>query len=139
MKRRILVLLLALLLLLLCSCGHKHSYAGGYSSDENYHWNECSCGDKTGMEQHSWNAGSVTVKPTVDSEGERTYTCTVCRAQKTEKIDKIEADHAHSYDNLVYDESGHWYECVCGEKSSVSAHTWDDGVVTKEPTDTTYG
>ena len=139
MKRRILVLLLVLLLALLCSCGHKHSYADSYSSDENYHWNECSCGDKTGMEQHSWNAGSVTVKPTVDSEGEKTYTCTVCRAQKTEKIDKLEADHAHSYDNFVYDENSHWYECICGEKNGVSAHVWDSGVITKEPTDTEYG
>ena len=139
MKRRILVLLLALLLLLLCSCGHKHSHADSYSSDENYHWNECSCGDKKDMEQHSWNAGSVTLKPTATSEGERTYTCTVCRAQKTEKIDKLEEDHAHSYDNLVFDENSHWYECVCGEKSGVSAHAWDDGVITKEPTDTAYG
>ena len=49
MKRRILVLLLALLLLLLCSCGHKHSYAGGYSSDENYHWKECSCEEKIAL------------------------------------------------------------------------------------------
>lgn len=139
MKRRILVLLLVLLLTLLCSCGHKHSHADSYSSDENYHWNECSCGDKAGVEQHSWNAGSVTVKPTADSEGERTYTCTVCRAQKTEKIDKLDEDHVHSYDNLVYDENRHWNECICGKKNGSSSHKWDDGVITKEPTETEHG
>lgn len=40
---------------------------------------------------HSWNDGVVTLEPTVDSEGVKTYTCTVCQTTKTESIDKLTA------------------------------------------------
>ena len=38
---------------------------------------------------HSWDNGSVTKEPTANSEGEKTYTCTVCKITKTEKIPKL--------------------------------------------------
>lgn len=39
--------------------------------------------------EHSWDNGSITKKPTADSEGKKTYTCTVCRTTKTEEIAKL--------------------------------------------------
>ena len=38
---------------------------------------------------HKWDEGVVTTAPTVDSEGIRTYTCTVCNTQKNESIAKL--------------------------------------------------
>lgn len=38
---------------------------------------------KTAETAHTWNAGEVTKKPTFTTEGEKTYTCTVCQATKT--------------------------------------------------------
>ena len=122
MKAKALILILALMLILLCSCGHKHKYADSYSSDDNYHWYECDCGDKSEMAQHTWNNGSITVKPTADSDGERVYTCTACRAQKAEKISPTGTDHTHIYDVIHSDDDGHWFECACGDITEKTAN-----------------
>lgn len=68
-----------------------------------------------------------------------TFTCTVCRAEKTEKLDKLTADHTHTYDVLNSDEYHHWNECVCGEQGEKAAHSWDEGTVVKEATETETG
>ena len=39
---------------------------------------------------HQWNDGVITVEPTVDAEGEKTFTCTVCKETKTEPIAKLD-------------------------------------------------
>lgn len=41
---------------------------------------------------HTWDEGNVTRAPTVEAEGERTYTCTVCGATMTEPIPKLSFD-----------------------------------------------
>ena len=38
---------------------------------------------------HSWDEGKITKEPTVDAEGEKTYTCTVCKETRTEPIEKL--------------------------------------------------
>ena len=140
MKNRIIVLILALILLTLAfsSCNkeeaHTHNFSSDFSTDEVYHWNACQCGEKNGYDQHSWNSGVVTLKPTTESEGERTFTCSVCRYQKVEKIDKLTAEHTHIYDIIGSDENGHWNECLCGEKEALSEHSFDEGVITTYPT-----
>lgn len=43
--------------------------------------------------------------------------------------------HEHSFSSSwKSDEVGHWKECECGEIGDKSAHSFDDGKVTKEPT-----
>ena len=39
--------------------------------------------------EHSYDEGVITVEPTEETEGEMTYTCTVCGETKTETIDKL--------------------------------------------------
>ena len=39
---------------------------------------------------HEWNDGEVTLEPTVEAEGEMTYTCLRCGETKTEAIPKLE-------------------------------------------------
>jgi len=41
---------------------------------------------------HKWNNGKVTKEPTVDAEGEKTYTCEVCEETKVEKLEKLPAE-----------------------------------------------
>ena len=38
---------------------------------------------------HKWNAGVVTVQPTIAKEGVMTFTCAVCKAVKTEAVAKL--------------------------------------------------
>ncbi len=147
MKYRILILLLVILVSVFCSCDkifnkndHTHDFSDTFSHDDTHHWYECGgCEEKDGYEQHSWNKGVVTLQPTIESEGERIFTCSVCRAQKTQKIDKLTEDHLHTYDILNSDDNHHWYECVCGEKDSSAEHKWDDGVITTNPTEDSDG
>ncbi len=136
MKYSLLVLVLILAMAVCSSCNlfHKHEFSGSYSYDEMNHWYECECGEKADVAEHSWNKGVVTVKPTTESEGERTFTCTVCRGKRTESIDKLEQGHVHSYTTLNYDDSYHWNECECGEADERVAHTFDGGVITTQPT-----
>jgi hypothetical protein len=37
------------------STSHTHSYSATWSYNATQHWHECSCGDKTGVANHSWN------------------------------------------------------------------------------------
>lgn len=142
MKNKILIFILILSIALLSSCDfllHTHEFSSEYSSDETHHWHECGCGEKEGYAEHSWNKGVVTLKPTSESEGERTYTCSVCRAKRIEKIEKLPAGHVHVFDKVNNDETTHWNECSCGERSNTSGHEWDSGVVTKNPTTESEG
>ena len=128
MKIRIITLILVILLVALCSCNnHTHSFSGSYSYDEANHWHECSCGEKSNVEAHTWNNGAVNLHPTIDSEGQMTFTCTVCREKKVEAIDKLQPGHTHEYTVTNFDEDNHWNECVCGEKGEKSSHRFDSG------------
>ena len=73
---------------------------------------------------HTWNAGVITTAATCTTAGEKLFTCTGCKATRTEVIAAL----GHDFDSDgVYDgkdAENHWYLCNrgCGEKS-VSAHT----------------
>lgn len=47
---------------------------------------------------HTWDEGVVTTEPTGETEGVRTYTCTVCGGTKTETIPAASADEKNGYD-----------------------------------------
>ena len=82
---------------------HQHTFATTYSKDETYHWYAATCEHENEVkdkQEHVWNDGEVTMKPTVEEKGEKTYTCSVCDAVKTEEIDaygyrEIEVDYAN--------------------------------------------
>ena len=91
MKIRILALLM-IAVMLLSSCNlfggeaHTHSFADSYSSNETHHWYACSCGEKDGFAEHAWNNGVVTIIPTPDSDGIKTFTCMECGRKMAQKI-----------------------------------------------------
>ena len=57
---------------------HTHSYSEEWKSDENGHWHECSCGDKSGYEKHTHEAFAAK-EPTCTEDGCTSgEECSVC-------------------------------------------------------------
>ncbi len=121
---------------------HTHSLSVDYSKDETGHWHACSgCTEKVDFEAHTEDSGTVTVQPTETTEGIRVYSCTVCGyVIRTETIPALASEHTHSYGTAwKYDITNHWHECSCGEKTDISQHISNGGVITVPPTATTTG
>lgn len=102
----IITLMLTLVLFASCDKGGTHNYSEEWSNNETHHWHACAdkgCKEITDKAEHSWNGGSVTVEPTTEKEGAMVYTCTVCRKEKTEKIDKLVAEKEYT---ITFDSKG---------------------------------
>ncbi len=102
----VLMLVLSLSVLTACNKDGKHNFAEEWSNDETYHWHACAdkdCKEIKDKAEHSWNGGNVTVEPTTEKEGAMVYTCTVCRREKTEKIDKLVAETEYT---ITFDSKG---------------------------------
>ena len=69
-----------------------HNYGEWTKADDKKHQRVCK-NDSTHVEKedHKWDQGKVTKAATTDTEGVKTYTCTVCHATKEEKIAKLPA------------------------------------------------
>ena len=110
--------------------------------DENGHWNPClrtGCEEHLNAAAHTFDNGVVTTEPTENSEGVKTYTCETCGYQKTKSIPKL--GHTPSAE-WSYDSENHWKKCTnegCNEKFELAAHTFDNGVITAEPTENSEG
>ena len=62
----------------------EHTLVGGHNAD--VHYDECSvCHARFNESAHEWDGGVVTKKPTLTTEGEKTYTC-ACGETKVEKL-----------------------------------------------------
>ena len=121
---------------------HTHSLSVDYSKDETGHWHACSgCTEKVDFEAHTEDSGTVTVQPTETTEGIRVYSCTICGyVTRTETVPALNSEHTHSYGTAwKYDSTNHWHECSCGEKTDISQHISNGGVITVPPTATTTG
>ena len=81
-----------------CECGeedpnyvqHDHSF-GDWICEATVvgkHYRACECGERE-YGDCQWDGGEITLKPTEDAEGEKTYTCTLCNGTKKESIDKL--------------------------------------------------
>ena len=71
---------------------HEHTYDTVWSKDDTYHWYASTCGHENEVKdkaEHSWNEGEVTMEPDVNQKGEKTYTCSVCKATKVEEIEAV--------------------------------------------------
>ncbi|MGN0744699.1 MAG: hypothetical protein ACI4MZ_05460 [Christensenellales bacterium] len=74
-------------------CGYErpaHDHAAtAWSSDATYHWHDCTvsgCGEQFDKAEHTWDEGTITTDATFTSDGEKTYTCTVCQKTRTETV-----------------------------------------------------
>ena len=87
-----------------------HDFTTSWTHDDNEHWKQCSrCDVKDDVSPHTWDNGTITTAPTCTKAGEKTYTCTVCHATKTEPIDAT----GHSWkSDWTSDATHHWHECA---------------------------
>lgn len=56
---------------------HVHEF-GDWLMDEENHWKECECGEKSDEALHAWDEGT-------EKDGTITYICTECQAERTEE------------------------------------------------------
>ena len=66
---------------------HTHEYT--YKYDENGHWQECSCGDKTAVAEHTFGEWVTDKEATATEAGSKHRECTVCGYTETEAIAAI--------------------------------------------------
>ena len=125
---------------------HVCSFEDAWTYNQTEHWHKCigegECDKVSDKAAHTWNDGEVTKEPTFTEKGEKTYTCTVCQATKTEELPVKQ--HVCSFEDAwTYNQTEHWHKCIgegkCDKVSDKAAHTWNDGKVTKEPTFTEKG
>lgn len=128
-----------------CVCGYEeeavHSEDYVWTSDGvDTHTGKCEdCGGNSVTKGHEWDAGRVTVSPTETTEGVKTYTCVTCKATMTREINKLPTGHTHKFGGWSHSSFEHWKICACGDEKDRTAHTWDAGMVTQEPTETETG
>lgn len=150
MKRKTFIAILAIAMVLVLSlailtaCNNKkHDFSSKWEYDETSHWHECMTkkhSDVADKADHTFDAGVVTTQPTEAAEGVKTLTCTVCGYQKTESVPQLE--HTYDMNNWKFDEQTHWHPATCAHtdlKKDEAEHTWNEGVVTTQPTETTEG
>ncbi len=87
-----------------------HNYSQEWSQSETHHWHECltqGCSEKDSYIEHIFDDNCDT-------------TCNTCEYVRTAP---------HSYSNgWEVDETYHWHECACGEKSEHSQHDFVKGM-----------
>ncbi|CUO96383.1 Uncharacterized protein involved in cytokinesis%2C contains TGc (transglutaminase/protease-like) domain [Anaerostipes hadrus] len=100
--------------------------------------------------EHSWDNGVITKEATCTEDGEKTYTCTVCNMTKTEVIPATGHQHkeVRNAKKATCTEDGYTGDVYCsdcgtklesGTVINKLGHTWDNGVITKEATETEEG
>ena len=112
---------------------HQHIYSDELKYDETYHWFPCTvsgCDAAKNKETHTWNSGVEKESPTCTEKGTMIYTCTVCKATKTEEIEP--KGHTFS-DEWSSDGTYHWHAATCEHKDEVSdksKHDIKNGICT---------
>ncbi|MCI6717108.1 MAG: hypothetical protein MR485_06430, partial [Mollicutes bacterium] len=98
--KRIQIILLMFITLLITGCvnetDHVHTFSDEWSYNEEYHYHEATCEHKdkvSDKEFHKWNDGVIIKTPTLEEEGTKEYTCTVCEATKQETLNKLTHEH----------------------------------------------
>ncbi len=96
--------------------------------------------------KHSWGNGTTTKAPTCTEEGQKSYTCSKCSKAKTEAVEAMGHDYSSEITAPTCTEQGYTtYTCArcdhthVDDYTDVIDHSWDNGVVTKEPTETAVG
>ena len=98
---------------------------------------------------HQWEEGEIVLKPTCTKEGSLIYTCSICKATKTEVLKALGHDYSKDWTidkKATCTEPGSKsHHCTrCDSKSDVTvipvlSHNYDNGVITTSPTCTKSG
>ena len=113
------------------TCGYvrsiQHTLGDNWWFDATGHWQECTvCGEKSRPEPHN---------PGPEATATSAQNCIDCGYEIAPML-----GHTHDFGtDWLYDASAHWQQCDCGSVSIPEAHTWSEGTVVKEPTETEAG
>ena len=119
---------------------HEHSiHDETWKYNDTEHWQECSCGERLNVAEHSYGNWKETKPATETEEGSRERGCTVCEYVQVETIPMLEHEHSIHDEAWKYDDTDHWQECSCGERLNVANHIYGDWKTTKEATETEAG
>lgn len=99
---------------------------------------------------HAWDSGKVTKEPTCTGTGIKTFTCTNCGTTREETINATGHLHKETKNQkaATCTEDGYTGDIYCsdcgtklesGTVINKLGHTWDNGVITKEATETEEG
>ena len=101
---------------------HNHVYTT--KSDATNHWQECACGDKKDVAAHTFDNGTITTAPTRKADGVKTFKCTVCGYEKTEKVAWRNAADEAALKALIAEQKK-WGATV-SENIDSEEYTWND-------------
>ena len=107
-------------------------------------------GSAIAKKSHTWDAGMITTMATCTAKGIRTYTCTSCKATKTEEIAATGHQHTEirNVKAATCAQEGYTGDTYCkdcgtklsfGQKTNKTEHQWNSGKVTKNATCTEAG
>lgn len=89
---------------------------------------------------HQNHDGSFEILPTTFEDGKVTFN-TDSFSKFALAVEEMNTDHhTHSYATIwSYDNTYHWHECSCGNKTDVARHVSNGGIATVQPTAYTTG
>ncbi|MBR4304074.1 MAG: hypothetical protein IKT81_01955, partial [Clostridia bacterium] len=110
----------------------EHEWSEWASTNSTTHIRECKCGE-TQSADHNYDNGVVTKQATHLETGVKTFTCQTCGFVREETIAKTAEHSFGSWQSEATVVGKHYRECACGQRETADC-TFDDGVVTAEPT-----
>ncbi len=100
----------------------EHTYGDWEKFDKTSHKKVCECEDIQ-YEEHKFDDGQITEKPSHMSVGTKTFTCTECGETKTETLDKLSEHDYNEYEQISKEQ--HKAICPCGH-TEMFDHEWID-------------
>lgn len=125
-----------------------HAYGSYANKDGNNHTRTCSVCGSVETKAHTWDSGRVDKAATCKAAGVKTFTCTACKATKTQTIAKTDSHSFGAWSQTkaptCTEKGSEKRTCsVCGktETRDIAAlgHKFSKAKVTKEPTCTEAG
>ena len=101
-----------------------HTWSNDWRSDGTGHWHDC-VNANCPITENNQKVGYAAHTPGDEATETTPQTCDVCGYELAPAL-----GHIHT---------NHWHECSCGEKTDISQHISNGGVITVPPTATTAG
>ena len=109
-----------------------HKYGNYTKVNDATHKQTCTVCQKEETANHTWDKGTVVSQANCKEGGQTKYTCTGCKATKTETTEKTTT---HSYGKWTkVNDTAHKHTCSVCSKEETKNHTWNSGTVTKKAT-----
>ena len=127
--------------------GVTHNFSDKWSSDEKYHWHDCTdsgCKQTSNKSAHIFGSWILDEPSTATTHGSRHRECATCHYVDVDELPLVDDKHEHSF-NLglfkPYNGTHHYAMCSCGvtDQEPLYAHEMSEWVVDKPATTTETG